>query len=861
MSDVCFAVFARHSGILLLIFAPFRLCVRSQLLLTPHYYSPFDFLPMKKCLMILLCCCSLSVLHAQISGRVSQSDGHHIAFARVLLTTAEDSSQIQGMLTDMEGSFEFSGVEAGHYLVQIYASGFSTWVSETIDLAHEQAWDCGLIELEAYAIELDAVDLQAQRSLIQQTQEGTVLHVQSSVMTQGSSALQVLERSPGIFIDRQNGGIALHGQSGVKVMINGKLVPVSVAQVLTMLEGMQADNIEKIEFLTSPSARHDAEGSAGLINIVLKKQQDLGSNGSLALSLGYGWAEKGMASLNLNHRTEKNHWYAMYNFSRDHSFSDFRGIGEQNVPVLGGEMKFDFSNETSRILNSHNLTVGWEHTLDESLTIGASATALRSHTASSIDNLAYYLYPGDSSMQANIHVGGENHWNNVLSSLFVEKTFSNTGQLRIDADYLYFQNQSPTIANNVYHDDDGQQIEPEAEIFAQELRGLSETVIQVGVLKADYEQQIHPKATLEMGLKGSYAPTQNQGKIELKSKEEGWITDQRSINSLEMVESIGAAYVSSQIQIDSTIQLRLGLRYEAWSRQIEASDLSRKRKILFPSFFLSKQLCEEQQLHLSYTQRIARPEYNDLVSYLQYNGPISVFTGNPLLQPTLTKQLKLNFQHKSNRLALVAQHVQNPIARYQITENETRDLVIVAPQNVDYVRSLSLETDIPWEIFDWWNISVGGNIGLREFQLSHTKETLRQSYVAYTLYGNQTLTLPGDFSLELSGWYNGPFYEGSREYDGFGMLNAGIRKRFKGQGGSLQFTVSDVLKSMKIGSYFGTVAEEAFSVQTRVVYKAESGNARIFRLSYTYNFGNQQVKSKRAGRKGAEEEKARVRTQ
>ncbi|MEL6863716.1 MAG: outer membrane beta-barrel protein [Bacteroidota bacterium] len=827
------------------------------------YSLTLFFLPMIYAFrhLSLLFCLTAPILtgFAQVKGEVSGANGEPLAYINVLLLHPPDSSLIQGTTTDDLGQFAFSDLAQGTYLLGLSAIGYSDWHSPPFELSKEHLIkDFGSILFQEAAIELEGVEVKAQRMLFQQNKEGTTINVQSSVMTKGSSALQVLERSPGVFIDRRNENISLSGQNGVRIMLNGKMLRLSVSEVLVMLDGMSADNIEKIELLTSPSAKYDAEGGAGIINIVLKKQEDMGTQGSFSLSEGYGEFAKSAVSFQLNRRRASTNTYASYAYNYDQTYYDWSALGDEHVPLLGGDVRFDVLYTSQLKKQSHNLQLGFDQDLNKDSRVGASLQGIRSRQqANNFNDTEYWILP-DSFLFSDIQITSDDQWTNALANGYWEQRFKNEGSLKLNADYLYFQNENPNQASSVYHNRLGEVIYPEGEIYANENRGVSETKVHIGVLAMDYERALSPRLKLESGWKVTYAQTDNIGQIERWDQDE-WVIDDRSMNTGGLEERIAAGYVSMDSQLDSTWSLTAGLRYAFWDQQFSNEENNRRLGHLFPSLFLSKKLSANRQIRLSYTKRITRPDYNDLASFLTYNGPISVFTGNPQLQPNISHALRLSYQYQGYQLSFQFQHDNGPIARYQIIENEQGNQVLISPQNVDAQRSYQLQFDAPLHVQNWWTANIGATGAWRQFELSYTQTPVQHDYLTFSLYGSQTFQLPKEFSLELSGWYTGAHYDGSRLNDGFGMLNAGLRKSLKNNWGTLQLSITDLFRSMKITSHIGTLTREAFDAKADVLFHAESAVSRIFRLSYSRSFGNKKVQSRKRNGENAAEERSRIR--
>lgn len=801
----------------------------------------------------------VSLLQAQITGMVYTVEGAPISYANVILMQANDSTIVKGTLTDEVGAFKIENIEMGNYLLQLSFVGFQNWYSPNFSIsAAEQEKNFGDLTLVSNAIQLEELEVKAKKMLFQQNKEGMVINVQHSLLTQGSSALQVLERLPGVYIDQRNGDIMMNGQNGIRLMINGKTLRLSVADAITMLNGMSAANIENIELLTTPGAKYESEGGAGLINIVLKKDDTQGTNGFLSLTAGYGWKEKAAASLQLNHQQSKTNVYSAYSFSHDNTHQDWQAQGSESVPILGGDLKFDVDADDNSNIQSHNINLGIDQEINETTSVGGSVNFIQSLNRPDRLNRTIYNIVPDSFLNIAINIHGRNKVKNMISTVYMEKQFSDKSQLNIDADYIFYNNQNLLSINSDYSDELGNRINPEGGIYAREHQGDSETNIQVGVLRMDYEKEWSEKLHLEMGWKAAFSNTTSYGTTQ-RYEANQWVSDNRFANSNDLEEKIGAIYTSLDYQIDSSMQLTLGARFEYWDRQFSRADIKdRKLGQLFPSLFLSKRWSDFSQLKLTYNKRITRPDFNDLAAYTSYNGPISVFTGNPLLQPTITNNLSLAYQFKSYHFSISLNHIDNPIARFQTTQNATNDLVIIGPQNVDYERRLVLQTNVNQEVNKWWTMNVGLSASWRHFSINHTKQAVDKTYFAINLGGSQRFQLPQQFSMELSGWYNTPFYNGSTALKGFGMLNMGIKKQLKNNHGSIQFSITDLFKSMNVVSELGSLTEEAFSLRAMVDYYAESARSRIFRLSYTRSFGNKKIKRKAKREQGASEEKDRV---
>ncbi len=812
---------------------------------------------MKNLWFILLTLSLFTSLHAQVSGCVSDASGEKLPFANVVLLST-DSVMITGGTTDLEGRFSLTLSSPGRYLVRASAIGYEDGYGEKNIMISEvaQRIDLGCIELSSGAIELATLEVKARKLQLEQLPEGTIVNVQSSILTKGSSALQVLERSPGVFIDRRNNNISLNGRDGVTILLNGKTLRVPLEALLGTLNGMSADNIEKIELLTSPGAKYDADGTAGVINIVLKQNKATGTRGSFSLNTGYGYRSKAGGSLQLSGGEVGTYWYGNYAYVHDHATDGYHGIGSNVVPALGGTVGFDFRNNVVHRQNNHQLGAGFEQQLSEVTKLGLGVQANQSEDRFSTLNQAAYLLPQDSFFQARINVLGRNRWRNVSPNIFLETKALGGGQLQLDANYLYFANDNPTLINNSFQDTIGRPLDLGNGIFASTNRGVSTTAIHIATLQADFSKELSTSIGLEAGAKASRSQTKNRG--EISRLENGvWQPDERTDSQLMTLESIAAAYTSFKFEIGAKSRLTTAVRYELWDQRFGGVTADRRSGRFFPSFSFSHQATEHRQWQVSYARRINRPTYNDLAAALTYSGLVSVFSGNPLLRPTLSHQLRAGYAFNGKLIALSWQREDGTIARFQATANPSSDLIVIGPQNIDLINNLDLQLTVPLTLTNWWSAQLNATSSWRSFRLSYTPETIEQQYLHLGLNGNQTFTLPKDWTVELSGWYNSGVYNGSVELKSMGAISLGLKKELPKGWGNVQFVAEDLFKTSGVRFHYGALGQEHYDISAIGTYRPEAARHQVFRLSYFRDFGGD--RNGKSIQRGAEEERSRLR--
>ncbi|MBS9460915.1 TonB-dependent receptor [Flagellimonas sp. 389] len=807
------------------------------------------------CISIFLFLGCSKMMFGQVSGSVTDADGNPIAYANVMVHSILDSIMQTGTITNDDGLFEIEFNKEGTYFLRVSLLSFQTWNSEPFVLSNANLKKhFPAIALTEEVTLLQGVEVTGQRRFIERTQEGSVVNVQQSILTKGSTALQLLERSPGVILDLQNNSFSLNGKSGTLIMINGKAQRIPTADLITMLNGMSADNIEKIELLTNPSARYDLDGNAGIINIVMAKNENLGIRGNLNLSAGYGEGEKQTTGLSLNYGGERASVFGSYTFSYDDTFSGFRGVGTTEIPALGGNTSIDFTNRTQQINRNHNINLGYDLQLSEKSSFGANLLYNQSGSMSVVRNRGLYDFVDDPFLEALIRLNANGRLKNVNASAYYEKkTDANT--LAITADYINYNNQRPNRVDSSYLDENGNPFQPDNEIYNRGNRGVNETDINVGVVQLDYKHIANENLSIEAGVKGSLSKTVNDARIEILQGDE-FVADDRFISSIENEERIGAMYSLADYEFNKKLKGQVGLRYEYWDQNFDDTTLNRSFGRLFPSVFLTHSFSDTTALNLAYNKRITRPDYADLASFLIYNSPTSVFSGNPQLLPAITDNIALTYNNKSFSISILASNEKNPISRFQITRNAQSNVAVIAPVNMDYQRSIDVQTNIPIRFTHWWSMNLNGTLGVREFKLSHTDEKITHDYIHFNFNGNQTMRFPKNFSLELSGWYTSRHFNGSGKVFGFGVLNAGLKKEFK-NGSSFQFSVNDIFRTFDIHSRVGTLTREAFGDMFNVRYRPESGFSQIFRVAYSYPFGNKKVRDAKT-KTGADSEKSRL---
>jgi hypothetical protein len=785
-----------------------------------------------------------------LSGQVRESSGQPLPFANVLLLTAVDSSLVKGMVANETGNFSLSQVSAGTYLLVASMLGYQQRYSSPFRLGAGESLRLPPLVLADALTQLNEVTVEAQKPLFEQHLDRLVVNVQSSITATGSTALDVLERSPGITVNRQTNALSMNGKNGVNVMINGKPARIPMEAVLQMLSGMQAANVEKIELITTPSAGHDAEGNAGVINIVLRKNQEYGTNGTLTLTMGYGAFEKPAASLSLNHRTSKLNLYGDYSFSWDHFRAQFRN--SRQVRYQNQLIRTDALSLREPYFINHTPRLGFDYSVSDRTTFSGLLSGFSNTSRISGEKIRTdFRKDGQLTEAFNLLHDEINQWRHLMGNLNVRHSFGRGQELSLDLDYVRYHNHNPHDYVINHH-----RI-PENTIRQELLRIRKRTPIRLWVGKGDYSKSFGSKTRLEAGLKATLSRLDNTVEVSNRSEEE-WVIHPDYSGDMNMREDIAAAYVNMNYQLSNRTKLQTGLRYEYTRTDLstpEKPDLIRRRYgNLFPSLFISHELSRKSNVQLSYGRRITRPTYNNMAPFVFFSDPNTFFSGNIYLLPAITDALQATYRfNESYLLSLNYSYDTRTIIPWQVYVDPQTNYQYARAENLKHSQTYSLNFSFPLRVGNWWQMQYNLS-GV--WQQNHTAYDGRDVRVAAS-YGQvnvtQTFTLPADFTLELTGFYQSRYLMGIAIMKSSGTFDAGLQKKLKNDRGTFRLTIDDIFWTQR----FYMVNNQP-TLNLNHVFLGRFYEPRTVRLSYSRNLGSKNLKAINRRSTGSDEERNRV---
>lgn len=784
---------------------------------------------------------------AKIHGTVADMNSRPIAGATVLLLRPLDSALIKGTVTNSAGIYSFESVAAGDYFISFSHTGFLPQYSALFPVAAgEKNTDNGIVKLEASAATLTDVTVTANRPLYEQKPDRLTINVANSITAAGNTALQILERSPGVAVNRQSNTITMLGKEGVRVMINGKLNYMPVAAILQMLDGMSAGNIEKIELITTPPANFDAEGNAGYINIVLKQNDNLGTNGSFSATLGYGKGWVTQASLNFNHRTEKLNIYGDISYTRVKSL--FPSTSYTRVSNKGDIYETYTDGDRKDTTRTYNVRLGLDYQAGRSTTIGILLTGNgRWYRQSERNTTAFNLnrHLDTTAINTNSEL---NNWQDYGVNLNLQQQFKKGDNLSFNAYYLHYKNNQPVDYYGRYYDKTGDFI------YDETFRNGKSTPLHFWIGAVDYSAKLSEKVNLEAGVKGTLADFTNDLLFE-NLRQGNWMKDPALSSTYTLKENYSAAYASLNITASEKTSLKGGLRYEYTNSNLgtatEKNIVDRHYGRLFPTIFLSHKLNEKNTINLSYNSRITRPSFTDLAPFTYYTSRNSLLTGNAALQPAISHAVSMGYTFKKYFLQASFTKEYHSITFFQPMVDSVANKTISRPENLDNQKLVTLVLSIPVTVTNWWIMQYNITGTWQQINTKYEKAPVSMEQETISINMSQSFTLPANFSIELSGFYNSRSLNGIMVFKPMGSLDFGIRKKI-GARDNLNFSVNNLFNSMDMRAYTYLPEKNLVGdVQLRFSW-------RTFKLTYTRSFGKQKLKASRDRATGAEDEKERV---
>jgi hypothetical protein len=820
---------------------------------------------MKKTLFLLtlalstLSFVSMGQSNTSVKGNVTDKQGKPAEAVTVTVLLAKDSSAVKLQSTDKSGNFEFLDLSFGRFLLLYSSVGHENAYSESFELSAANASvQLPSIQLNQASKEMEAVTVVHRKAFIEQKIDKTVVNVDAAVTNVGATALEVLEKSPGVMVDK-DGNISLKGKQSVMVMMDGRPTYLTGEQLANLLKSMPASSIDQIELVTNPSAKYDAAGNSGIINIKTKKNKQKGFNGTLTLNYGQGAYWKTNNSLNLNYRTGKFNFFANGGYSIWNSFQELN-INRKFSDANSKELNAIFE-QTSFMKNenkNYNMKIGADYYLSKKTTLGLVLNGNFSPEKQNGLNTSYMM---NSSSQTDSIItatsSNRDLWKNRSVNVNMRHQFDSTGkELTADLDYITYGSNSEQLFVNTIYDPNW------TAKSVENLRGRLPIDIDIYSAKLDYTQPLKKGAKMEAGLKTSIVNTTNvAGYTNLTYG--SWTPDYDKSNNFDYKENILAGYLNYNRQIKK-FGIQAGLRYEHTSYEgfqfgnPQRADSSFKRSYgsLFPTLFVSYAANDKNQLAMSYGRRIDRPAYQDLNPFLFFLDKYTYGRGNPYLQPQFTHNIEFTHTYNSFLTTTLNYSYTKDFFSETFSQgnpqfNEPEYATIVRQGNIGSRQNAGVSVSAQIPVQKWWTAILYTNYNYSQFKGELNNETIDVAAGTLMTNINNQFKFKKGWSAELSGWYRSKGVEGQILIDPMGAAAAGVSKQILKSKGTLKLNVRDMFYTQKVK---GTI-----NFQTTNASFMNLRDTRVVNLSFVYRFGKP-IKGTQPRRKigGANDEQNRV---
>jgi iron complex outermembrane recepter protein len=820
---------------------------------------------MRKVYFLLSCVLVSMVTSAQISkGKIGLTilSEHNtpVENATVELLRSKDSVLVKTALPDKAGLVEFDNIVFNNYIIRASAVGFATVYTQPFELSETRSSvTLSSLSMAIKGGQLQNVTVTAKKPFIQRLNDRIVVNVDNSIVSAGSSAIEILERSPGITID-QNDIISLRGRSGVIIMIDGKPSAMSGADLANYLRGLPSNAIERIDIITNPSAKYDAAGNSGIIDIRLKKDQRLGTNGTVTAGYGQGLYPKANAGSTLNHRNKKVNVFGNYNYAYRKNLNHLIiNRNFYNNGVFAGSD--DKDNYAIMPFNSHTARLGADFFPSKNSILGFVVNSTFSHFRRKADITTIVDNPQSSDDYKFMSLGTNNdHFKNLVANVNFKHKFDSTGkELNADVDYGIFKSKSLTSTSSSFYELNGTPKAPDEILNGDQTGDLS-----FKTAKADFTNPLKKGAKFEAGLKTSYVSTDNDAKF-FNILTSGPQVDNGKTNRFFYKEYNNAGYLNYSKEFKK-FNYQLGLRSEyttTKTRQVRGDkryDTSYLQ--VFPSAFFNYKLKEEKTIGLSVSRRIDRPGYSQLNPFLFQIDPTIYGTGNPYLKPQLTWSYEMSYTVKNLNFTAGYSHtidaqntvlvrIKDVFPDFEIPPGQSENITVQIPVNLTSSDYIGITATTPIRINKWWNMINNFNLYYNKFNGNLGGVQLNDGAPAANIRTNNSFTFKKGWSAEMNANLNTGGRSGYMVLEPQWGLAVGAQKTvFKGKG-TVRFNMTDIFWTNLPKA---KVTYEGRYVENWRAYR----ESRVGTLTFTYRFGNNKVQQARRRTTASEEERQRA---
>ena len=791
---------------------------------------------------------------ANITGKVTDASGQNVIDAATLsLFKAADSSLVKISLSDKGGKFSFEDISFGKYYVTASSVGYENTQSAILNVDGASV-NAGVLKLEKNATTLKGVVISATKPFIERKIDRTIINVDASITNAGTTALEVLEKSPGVSVDK-DGNVSLKGKSGVMIMLDGRPSYLSGQELANLLKNMSSSNIDQIEIMTNPPAKFDASGNSGVINIKTKKNKMRGMNGSVTAGIAQSKLTRTNNSLNLNYRNEKFNVFGNYSYSLWQSERDtyierrFRNSSHDIETIFNQKSESDYFSQ------NHSVKAGIDFFANKKTTIGAvfsgyvNPSNRKNFNRTDLMNGQRRIDSVVTSLNTQDDIS-----KNFSANLNLRHTFDSTGkEFSIDLDYINYNGKADMQLISNYLNPELSEKRP----FSL-LNGKIPSLVKIYSAKSDFTFPLNKGMKLETGVKTSYVTTDNDALYEMDNGGKK-VVDEGKTNHFIYSENINAGYINFSSQVKKW-GFQAGLRAENTNANGNQkgnsshadSSFTKNYTNLFPTMYISYTANAKNSFSVNYGRRIDRPAYQDLNPFIYFLDEYTYSAGNTLLQPQFSDNFELthtyngflnttlNYSNTNDAFTQVIKQINEERKTFETKEN--------LATKTNY--GIAISANVP--VMKFWNSNIYTNVGTSRYKGALDGGYLDVSQTMFMANVNNQFKFKNGWSGELSGFYRSKGIEGQIVVNGLWRMDAGIQKQVLKNKGSLKLGVRDLFNSMN--SIKASVNYQDIDLNINNV-----NDSRTVSLTFSYRFGKP-LKSSRARNTGATDEESRIKS-
>ena len=808
---------------------------------------------MKQIILIFVVALNGMIAQAQktaVQGKVIDKNAKAVNAAMVTLLSAIDSAVITSVVTDEAGNFLIESKRGGNFIVAASAVGFQKTFSSVLVLLENKVYNLNTLSILPTDKTLDNISVVVKKAFIERKLDKTVINVEASITSASSTAMEVLEKSPGVSVDK-DGKISLKGKQGVIILIDGKQTYMGPQDLANYLQTMPAANLDQIELMPNPSAKYEASGNSGVINIKMKRNRQKGFNGSVKNTFAVGRYLRSFNTLNLNYKNGKFNMFSTFGVNHRKSFQELvinRKYYDANSNL---NAIFDQTATFIKTNNNNNSKVGLDFYATKKTTIGVLITGSISPSAQSGTNISY-LKNADAVTNSILSSNStdDEKWKNAGLNLNLRHVYDSTGrELTIDVDALQYKS---------LHDQYFQSENYNSSWVKQSSEQLNSTLpatINVYSAKMDYVHPFKSGLKFETGLKTSFVKTDNVADY-FNVINRAQVVDNEKTNKFRYKENINAAYVNFSREFKKW-SLQTGLRLEntnykgnQFGNPVKHDSLfNRSYTGLFPTMFAGYKLNDKNQFGFSYGRRISRPDYESLNPFIFFIDKYTYEAGNPFLKPMYANVFELS--HTYNKFLTSNLNYTHSKDMFNEYFEQSGYATIVKQNNYGSIDDISLSLNAELKPIKWWTMIPYAEFNYNKVNSQLYGFALKTSGTGFSSNLNNQFSFNKGWSAELSGFYRSQMKRGQFEIKSMKQVSAGISKQILKNKGSLKMNIADIFNS---GKQSGVV-----NIQNTVAAFTQTRDNRTMGLTFSYRFGKPlKIQQRKSG--GAADEQSRIKS-